>query len=188
MKLFIHLGLHRTGTHTLRFHLWEKHPQINYLGRFQRDSGEKHLELTELISKLNNDDFDKRYNELLKKAGEIKLISNKINLISDECIWAYAFKDSKKDDKYKTLSRFVSRTNLLFSKINVDVNFFYIIRDQENIIKSMYSRSAPDWRDNLIGQKYGGLKFTANKILALTPNFGNFVRRKFSIRNCLKIA
>ena len=100
MKLFIHLGLHRTGTHTLRFHLWEKHPQINYLGRFQRDSGEKHLELTELISKLNNDDFDKRYNELLKKAGEIKLISNKINLISDECIWAYAFKDSKKDNKY----------------------------------------------------------------------------------------
>ena len=52
MKLFIHLGLPRTGTHNIRFHLWEKHPQINYLGRFQRGSGEKHLELTELIEKL----------------------------------------------------------------------------------------------------------------------------------------
>ena len=63
----------------------------------------------------NNDDFDKRYNELLKKVGEIKLISNKTNLISDECIWAYGFKDSKNGDKYKTLSRFISRINLLFS-------------------------------------------------------------------------
>ena len=71
MKLFIHLGLCRTGTHTLRFHLWEKHPQINYLGRFQRGSGEKHLELTALVSMLNNDDFDKRYNELLKKAEKL---------------------------------------------------------------------------------------------------------------------
>ena len=34
MKLYIHLGFHRTGTHTIRFHLWEKHPQINYLGRY----------------------------------------------------------------------------------------------------------------------------------------------------------
>ena len=50
MKLFIHLGLHRTGTHNIRFHLWEKHPQINYLGRISRGSGEKHLELTELAS------------------------------------------------------------------------------------------------------------------------------------------
>ena len=144
MKLFIHLGLPRTGTHNIRFHLWEKHPQINYLGRFQRDSGEKHLELTELISKLNNDDFDKRYNELLKKAGEIKLVSNKTNLISDEVIWAYGFKDSKKGDKYKTLSRSISRINLLFSKIKVDVNFFYTIRNQSDIIKSQYSRSAPE--------------------------------------------
>ena len=144
MKLFIHLGFPRTGTHTLRFHLWKKNPQINYLGRIQRGPGENHLELTELISKLNNDDFDKRYNELLKKAGEIKLISNKTNLISDECLWAYAFKDSKKGDKYKTLSRFVSRMNLLFSKIKVDVNFIYTIRNQSDIIKSQYSRSAPE--------------------------------------------
>ena len=142
MKLFIHLGLPRTGTHTIRFHLWEKHPQINYLGRLSRSSGEKHLELTELASNLNNDDFDKQYNELLKKAGEIKLVSNKTNLISDECIWAYGFKDPKKGDKYKTLSRSISRMNLLFSKIKVDVNFFYIIRNQSNIIKSMYARSA----------------------------------------------
>jgi len=144
MKLFIHLGLPRTGTHNIRFHLWEKHPQINYLGRLSRSSGEKHLELTELASNLNNDDFDKQYNELLKKAGEIKLVSNKTNLISDEVIWAYGFKDSKKGDKYKTLLRTISRINLLFSKIKVEVNFFYTIRNQSDIIKSQYSRSAPE--------------------------------------------
>ena len=144
MKLFIHLGLPRTGTHNIRFHLWEKHPQINYLGRLSRGSGENHLELTELISNLNNDDFDKRYNELLKKAEEIKLVSNKTNLISDEKIWAHSFYYPNNNDNYRTLSRFVSRTNLLFTKINVNVNFFYVIRNQADIIRSLYSRIAPE--------------------------------------------
>ena len=144
MKLFFHLGFHRTGTHTIRFHLWEKHPQINYLGRKNRGQGKTHFELTQLISNLNNDDFDKRYNELLKKAEEIKLVSNKTNLISDEVIWAHSFHYPNNNDNYRTLSRFVSRTNLLFTKINVDVNFFYVIRNQADVIKSQYSRSAPE--------------------------------------------
>ena len=100
--------------------------------------------MTELISNLNNDDFDKRYNELLKKTQEIKLVSNKTNLISDEKIWADSFHYPNDNDNYRTLSRFVSRTNLLFTKINVDVNFFYVIRNQADVFKSFYSRIAPE--------------------------------------------
>jgi hypothetical protein len=144
MKLYIHMGLNRTGTHNIRFNLWEKHPQINYLGKRQRGPGRKHLEVTELISTLNNDDFDKRFNEILKKAEELKLVSEKTNLISDEDIWVQAFHYSDNNDNYRTLSRFVSRTNLLFKKINVDVYFFYVIRNQADLITSFYSRIASE--------------------------------------------
>ena len=74
IKLFFHMGFNRTGTHTMRFNLFEKHPQINYLGRNPRigSSGKPHLEITELISTLDNANFEKRFNELVEKAKEIK--------------------------------------------------------------------------------------------------------------------
>ena len=92
MKLYIHLGLARTGTTSLQVHLFPNHPQINYLGRYPKTKPK--LELIDLISNLNNDDFDKRYSELLKKAKELYLDPNKINIISNEFI-AYSFNKSK---------------------------------------------------------------------------------------------
>ena len=68
MKLYFHFGFPRTGTTTLQVHLFPNHPQINYLGRYPKTK--PRLELMDLISNLNNDDFDKRYNELLIKAKE----------------------------------------------------------------------------------------------------------------------
>jgi len=162
MKLFIHLGLNRTGTHNIRFNLWEKHPQINYLGKNQKGPGRKHLELTELISKLNNDDFDKQFNEILKKAEELKLVSEKTNLISDEQMWVDAFHYQNDNDNYRTLSRFLSRTNLLFKKINVDVYFFYVIRNQADLITSFYSRISPE-----LG---GSLTFNGEELIQFLKN------------------
>ena len=71
MKLYVHFGFPRTGTKTLQMHLFPNHPQINYLGRYPKTKPK--LELMELIVNLHNDDFDKRYRELLKKAKELKV-------------------------------------------------------------------------------------------------------------------
>tara|TARA_B100001123_G_C15141667_1_gene959744 strand:- start:126 stop:1145 length:1020 start_codon:yes stop_codon:yes gene_type:complete len=141
-KLYFHIGYPRTGTTTLQIHLFPNHPQINYLGR--RPNTDPELELIYLISFLNNNDFDKRYSELLEKAKEFYLDSNKINVISSEFVILHAIHYNDTVDNLRTVSRSVSRINSLFSKINVDVYFFCSIRNHVKIIPSFYSAAAPE--------------------------------------------
>ena len=149
MKLYIHFGFPRTGTTTLQVHLYPNHPQINYLGRYPKTNPK--LELIDLISNLNNDDFDKRYIKILIKVKELYLDPNKINLISYEyIIWDAIHYDNSyrnpdpNDINFRTVSRTVSRINSLFSKIHVDVYFFCSIRNQSDIIFSAYKVTSPE--------------------------------------------
>jgi len=149
MKLYINFGFPRTGTTTLQVHLYPNHPQINYLGRYPKTNPK--LELIDLISNLNNDDFDKRYIKILIKVKELYLDPNKINLISYEyIIWDAIHYDNSyrnpdpNDINFRTVSRAVSRINSLFSKIHVDVYFFCSIRNQSDIIFSAYKVTSPE--------------------------------------------
>ena len=135
MKLYIHFGFPRTGTTTLQVHLFPNHPQINYLGRYPKTKPK--LELIDLINNLNNDDFDKRYNELLKKTEELYLDPNKTNVISSEFITLNAIHFP--NDFARTIPSFISRLESLFSKINVETKYFCTIRNQAEIIPSLYS-------------------------------------------------
>ena len=150
MKLYVHFGFPRTGNTTLQVHLFPNHPQINYLGRYPNTTKRK-LELIDLISNLNNDDFDKRYSELLKKTEELYLDPNKTNIISYEyIIWNAIHYDDPyhnpdpNDIDFRTVSRAVSRINSLFSKIHVDVYFFCSIRNQSDMIRSAYNVTSPE--------------------------------------------
>ena len=147
MKLYIHFGYPRTGTTTLQIHLFPNHPQINYLGRYPRTKPK--LELMDLISDLNNDDFDKRYNELLKKAEELYLDPNKINIISDEFIVLNAIHYDNDNDNFRTVPRTISRINSLFSNMNIDVYFFCSTRNQTEIIPSLYMAAASELNRSL---------------------------------------
>jgi len=142
MKLYIHFGFPRTGTKTFQIHFFPNHPQINYLGRHPQIK--PHLELQrpkliDLINWLNKEDFDKRYSEILKKVKGLYLDPNKTNIISSESI----INDDNfiDNDNFRITSRFASRIQFLFSKINVDVNFFGLIRNQSEIIPSTYTAS-----------------------------------------------
>jgi hypothetical protein len=136
MRLYIHFGFPRTATTTSQIHLFPNHPQINYLGRYPNTTKRK-LELIDLISNLNNDDFDKRYNELLKKTEELYLDPNKTNVLSSEFIVSNTM--HYPNDFARTMPSFISRLESLFSKINVEIKYFCTIRNQAEIIPSLYS-------------------------------------------------
>jgi hypothetical protein len=136
MKLYVHFGFPRTGNTTSQIHLFPNHPQINYLGRYPNTTKRK-LELIDLISNLNNDDFDKRYNELLKKTEELYLDPNKTNVLSSEFIVLNTM--HYPNDFARTMPSFISRLESLFSKINVEIKYFCTIRNQAEIIPSLYS-------------------------------------------------
>ena len=142
MKLYVQIGFPRTGSTFLQVHFFPNHPQINYLGRYPKTKPQ--FELIDLISYLNNDDFDKRYNELLKKAEEFNLDPNKTNVISSEHIILSAIHNPNNNDNFRTISRTISRINSLFSKRHVDVYFFCFIRSQAKIIRSLYMAAAPE--------------------------------------------
>ena len=149
MKLYIHFGFPRTATTTSQIHLFPNHPQINYLGRYPKTKPK--LELIDLINNLNNDDFDKRYNELLKKTEELYLDPNKTNIISYEyIIWNAIHYDDPyhnpdpNDIHFRTVPRTVSRINSLFSEIDVEVYFFCSIRNQSDMIRSAYNVTSPE--------------------------------------------
>ena len=135
MRLYIHFGFPRTATTTSQIHLFPNHPQINYLGRYPKTKPK--LELIDLISNLNNDDFDKRYNELLKKTEELYLDPNKTNVLSSEFIVSNTM--HYPNDFARTMPSFISRLESLFSKINVEIKYFCTIRNQAEIIPSLYS-------------------------------------------------
>ena len=122
MKLYLHIGYPRTGTTTLQKHLFCKHPQINYFGKnLIRGYNEENLnikfkpyinEIIDLLLFLNDEEFNQRYDYILKKIDFLELSASKTNIISEEYIILRSIHYQKASEK--RLENFLSRFEKLF--------------------------------------------------------------------------
>ena len=147
MKLYLHIGYPRTGTTTLQKHLFCKHPQINYFGKnLIRGYNEENLnikfkpyinEIIDLLLFLNDEEFNQRYDYILKKIDLLELSASKTNIISEEYIILRSIHYQKASEK--RLENFLSRFEKLFREKKIDVYYFFTIRNTYEIIKSIYN-------------------------------------------------
>mgnify|MGYP001204584888 CR=1 FL=1 len=110
----------------------------------------------ENIILLNDEIFNQEYNEILKTAEKIYLEPNKTNIFSHDMFTLYSihhaiaistvpihlkadYRTIKSSDVLKSsVSRTVSRINSLFNKINVDIYYFFNIRNQSELFPSWH--------------------------------------------------
>ncbi|MBC8294212.1 MAG: hypothetical protein H8E55_00215 [Pelagibacterales bacterium] len=110
----------------------------------------------ENIILLNDEIFNQEYNEILKTAEKIYLDPNKTNIFSHDMFTLYSIHHAiaistvpihlkadhrtiKSSDVLKSsVSRTVSRINSLFNKINVDIYYFFNIRNQSELFPSWH--------------------------------------------------
>ena len=146
MKLYLHIGYPRTGTTTLQTHLYCKHLQINYLGKnLSRSIYEENLnikfkpnisEIIDLLLYLSDDEFNKKYDYLLKKIDALDLSATKTNILSDEYIILNSIHYNTATDK--KLETFLSRFEKLFRQKKIDVYYLFTIRNPYDMITSLY--------------------------------------------------
>lgn len=143
-KLYLNIGYPRTGSKTLQFHFFEKHKQINYLGRFPRGN-ETHLKIIENLISLSNLEFKEKKESLLEIFDKLKFDKDKINLISDEfivlneCIYNYE----------STIERTIKRLFEICNNKNINFKVFFNIRNQKDIISSLYFAANPEFGNSL---------------------------------------
>ena len=103
---------------------------------------------------MNDKEFNNSYNELLSKLNTIcsNMDSNKCNIFSSEHFILRHWMDNY--DVFKGLSRLIS----LFNKTNIDLNLFFLIRNQGDIITSYYY-------ENSIHKALAELSINANEII-----------------------
>ena len=146
MKLYLHIGYPRTGTTTLQRHLYSQHPQINFLGKnLSRSTYEENLniifkpnisEIIDLLLYLSDEEFNKKYDYLLKKIDALDLSATKTNVFSDEYIILNSIHYPRATDK--KLETFLSRFEKLFRQKKIDIYYFFTIRNPYEIIRSLY--------------------------------------------------
>ena len=164
MKKFLYINpcFVRTAHVTFQTHLFPHHPQINYLGRFLKhpyiidslnSQQKKIVEKSDLscekffenIILLNDEIFNQEYNEILKTAEKIYLDPNKTNIFSHDMFTLYSIHHQLTVDHLKSsVSRTVSRINSLFNKINVDVHYFFTIRNQCEMFPSWHTATSKE--------------------------------------------
>ena len=169
--IIIHIGYPKTGSTSLRHFLFPKHTDLNYLGRF--DTTINHLEITELLVKLNDSDFDKRLNQIIEIAKNLRISDNKTNLIADEFIINYSIHYDNANDFNRTVERTIKRAKFIFDKINVDLKICFMIRNQSELIPSFYSNTAPE-----LGKS---MTYNADEILSYfkTKKTNNYFLKRF---------
>src|SRR6056300_836708 len=131
-KLILHLGYPRTGTKTLQFYLFKKHSGINYLGRFP-DHDNSHNEIISKILSLSNEEFEDCFAQLLIDINNLRFELDKINLISDEFFLLNDFLYNK-----IPIENSIERINRLCNASYIDLEILLSIRNQTEIIKSIY--------------------------------------------------
>ena len=147
MKLYLHIGYPRTGTTVLQKHLFPKHPQINYLGKdLSRSLSEENLnikfkpniyEIIDLLLYLSDEEFNQRYNYILRKLDSLELSASRTNIISEEYIILKSIHYRKASEK--RLENFLSRFEKVFREKKIDIYYFFTIRNTYEIIKSIYN-------------------------------------------------
>lgn len=169
-KLYLNIGYPRTGSKTHQFHLFEKHKQINYLGRFPRGN-ETHLKIIENLMSLSNLEFKEKKEFILETFDRIKFDKNKINLISDEFVVLF-----ESIYNYEaTIERTVKRLFEICKNRNIDLKVFFNIRNQTDIISSLYFAANPEFGNSL--------KFSSIELI----NYFNSKKNNDYIINFLKV-
>jgi hypothetical protein len=142
MKLFYHIGYPRTATTLLQSSLFPKHKDINYLGakyynnEKQIFSFEKLYLLGSLYTsyeiKNNEVDFDK-----IDKIIDLNVFDkNKANIISSEHFSNYT--NLTNFNEIKIINKYLNKKYK-----DVDINFILTIRNQYDLIKSLFYHSSP---------------------------------------------
>ena len=145
-KLYLHIGYPRTATTTFQRHLYSKHPEINYFGKYidfhiSGDLKNKfHQNINYILDEILNQtesEYLKQYNKLLKSIKKLKLDDSKINLFSEEYIILKAiyYKSAKKNK----LKKFLIRVNNIFKDANIDIFFIITIRKQSDFLISLHN-------------------------------------------------
>ena len=155
-SLYINPCFVRTAHTTFQTHLFPNHPQINYLGRYVKHSyitdrlnsqqkkiveksDSSYEKFFENIILLNDEIFNQEYNEILKTAEKIYLDPNKTNIFSHDMFTLYSIQYHNTADLLQSsISRTISRINSLFNKINVDIYYFFNIRNHSELFPSWH--------------------------------------------------
>lgn len=144
--LVIHLGYPKSASTTLQKHLFQKHPDINNLGRYPYcnigfDSEEfasnalflNHIEIKEFYNQLVNSNTEDFFRNKIQFYYDTQKLVNKFftdsekNLLSNESFTSVFFTNDNIQEK-------ILRVYELFPKAKV----FFVIRKQEDIIVSQY--------------------------------------------------
>ncbi len=136
MKLIYHLGYPRTGTTLLQKNIFEKHQGINYLGPKYYDQDfkvkfkQKEIDEIEnfIISQNKNGEID--YNQLNSKIDIKKFSEKKVNILSSEKYLSFS--------RYRNYAGLIALKNFLKEKSDLKLKIFYIIRNQYELIQSLY--------------------------------------------------
>ena len=163
-KIFLHFGYPRTGTTSLQKNLFPIHPDINYWGKFSpnvtKDRGLSYVKgfhkIYEKILHYENDIFDNQFNNLKKEFIKIykkNYKKDKVNLISEEYIFldCVHYNQSKKNKFERSLKRFEK----LFNEVDLEITYFFTIRNQTDFLKSFYTATS-------IGK--GSIKYTVEEL------------------------
>ena len=150
-KTCLHIGFHKTASTYLQRYVFSKHPQINYLGKFEKElkainSGKNYLiEFDQLLFKLFNyklENIDQ--NSTFDKIIEPK--ENKLNVVSEERISSYFY---YKDQNAKYIFK---KLKYIFQSNN-DLKIVLLIRNQKDLLISRYSENFklfydinPNWK------------------------------------------
>ena len=131
--LYVHIGLPRTATKTLQLKLFNKHNGLNYLGRFPNRNPSHNKTISKIFS-YTDQEFIKNFDNLSREIKNLPLSSNKTNLISDEF---FVLSDLLHQKIF--IKDSIQRLNKLCKINNINLKIIYSVRNQTDIIKSLFS-------------------------------------------------
>ena len=133
ITLYAHIGFPRAATKTLQLKLFKKHKDLNYLGRYP-DRDPSHNEIISKILEYEEDEFEKNFDSLSREFKSLPFSLNKTNLISDEFFLLRDLLHQKISIKDS-----IQRLNRLCKVNNINLKIIYLVRNQTDIIRSLFS-------------------------------------------------
>ena len=141
MRIVFHLGYPRSGTTYLQKNIFPHHKEINYLGPKNyhdlKDVKITQVELDKLASNSEDNNLINKDNSLLNK-DYIKLFDrDKLNVISSERYSSYR----NIINNFRDIEYLNALLKDKFESVNID--FLIVIRNQYDLIKSIYFHAFP---------------------------------------------